>query len=148
MKKHNVVIEMSAGDTFKYEISKVSPNALELDRPLTVAVPQNYGFISGTLAADKDALDAFVISTKAIPHLTSISSESLLLLGAYVCQDNGELDEKLIFKVKGDNTVSTFVIENETVEIERYLRTYKQGFKVIKWVGPEEARKLIQKYAR
>lgn len=147
MNKHSVVIEMSAGDVFKFEILKASPNVLMLDRAISVPIPQNYGFITNTLATDKDQLDAFIISSRPLPRLCQVSLDNLVLLGAYVCEDGGVLDEKLIFKIKGDK-VSSFEIENESIEIERYLRTYKQGFRVIKYVGEVEAKGLITKYAR
>lgn len=136
------LVEMSQGDKYKFELDKAS-GRLELDRPLNIPTPCNYGFIKNTLAMDGDPLDVFIITNKPLPHLCTVKLE---VLGGFECVDNGVLDEKIIAKIQGDTEATPFIVENETVEIECYLRTYKKGFQVKKYLNKAEALKLVNKY--
>lgn len=131
-------IEMSAGDQYKYEIKN---GVLTLDRPLFQDVPANYGYILGTKAADGDATDVFIISTAPIAHGANVS---IRLISGYLCLDNGVKDDKLIAVIEGENP-PPFTVENDLVEIERYLRSYKEGFKVTGYVNAAEAYNIVKK---
>lgn len=135
------VIEMPAGTLYKYEISKASGN-MEIDRPLKVAVPTNYGFIVDTLAQDGDALDVFVISREPVPPLTSVK---LQVLGGFVCEDNGVPDEKVIAIIQGDS-ISDLDLNRSMMDIVLYLRTYKDGFIVGDELTKEQAEALVERY--
>lgn len=131
-------IEMSAGDVYKYELKN---GLFHVDRPLKHPVPSNYGFIPGTLAEDGDATDVFVISARPVAHLANVS---VRLIAGYLCNDNGVRDDKLIAVIEGE-TMSAFAVENEIVLIEKYLRSYKDGFKVNGYVNAAEAYNIVKK---
>jgi inorganic pyrophosphatase len=99
----NVVIEMPAGRTDKWELRK-SDGALtwniKKDKPRVVkyiGCPGNYGMIPQTilpkeLDGDDDALDAIVLG----PPLKRGSAVKARLIGILKLLDNGEQDDKLI----------------------------------------------------
>jgi inorganic pyrophosphatase len=135
------IIEMPAGTRYKYEISKVSGN-MEIDRPLNVSVPTNYGFIVDTLAKDGDALDVFIISSEPIPPLTMVKLD---IICGYSCEDNGVLDEKIIAKLHGDS-LSQLDVHSTEVNIVNYLSVYKYGFKLGERLTKEQAEALVEVY--
>lgn len=127
------MIEMTAGDTYKYEVSEWG--LLTLDRPLAVAVPANYGFVPNTKAEDGDAIDIFVVSKHPLPRMVQAQVE---IIAAYKCVDNGVKDDKFIAVLVGE-THDSFFIENEAVQIENYLRSYKKGFVVKGYLNKADA---------
>src|SRR5271166_4032705 len=102
------VVEIPFGSMFKYEVDKVT-GLLTIDRPLPVALPYNYGYVPNTLHADGDPTDICIIDIYPIQSLTRVK---LILLGAFICTDNGCSDDKLVAVVKGN--------ENQ------YIRTFEQ----------------------
>lgn len=135
----DVIVEIPYGSVYKYEVDKKDLSKLTIDRPLPCPLPYNYGFISHTLHGDGDPLDACVIGRNPIFPLTKLKAN---ILGAFICIDNGESDDKLVVSVVGEHHTEEF-IDSSLKEIEHYLSTYKEGFEVKQYVGPEEARKIF-----
>lgn len=134
----DVIIEIPKRTNYKYEINKET-GRLVLDRVLSTQYPENYGFIRGTLAADDDALDIFVISDHPIVTLSLVKCQ---ILGVYKCLDHDQEDDKVIGFIQGDEYNH---IEIEPMWIRAFLETYKKDFKVLKYLGREEAEKVYEK---
>lgn len=116
------VIEMPHGTYYKYETNK-DTGRLVIDRVLNQDVPENYGFIPGTLAEDGDPLDVFVI---AFEPIESSAQCNAAVIGMYECLDNGVKDNKIVSVLHGEN----FSTEDYD-GIYEYLETYKLGFEVL-----------------
>lgn len=118
------IIEIPAGSTHKYELKD---GKLILDRIVPLPYPDNYGFIPGTLAADGDPEDIFVIAMEPIVPGATID---VVVTHNIRCLDNGVQDDKLIGYINGANLDSdyyTFAIQ----QIKEFLTKYKPGFEVI-----------------
>jgi len=96
----NAVIEISLGDSNKYEIDQKT-GLLRLDRVLHSAVyyPGNYGFIPQTLAEDGDALDVLVLGSTAVQPLTIVRARAI---GLMKMKDQNRPDDKIIAVAMGD----------------------------------------------
>lgn len=90
----NVVIEIPAGSSVKYEIDKAS-GALIVDRVLftPMAYPAAYGFIPGTLAEDGDPADALVLVPAPITPGAMIRCRPI---GMLQMEDESGQDEKIV----------------------------------------------------
>lgn len=130
-------IEISKNSYYKYELCKIS-DQLILDRPIGQSIPANYGFIPNTLCDDNDPLDVFVITKWPVIQSSSVKIE---IIGMFECIDNGQNDPKLVAQLKDEQYASKLEINR----IETYLKTYKNGFEVIKFVSKEEALKELDK---
>ncbi len=141
MKEIKAFIEIPAFLTYKYELQKDS-GILILDRPLNQAIPANYGFISSpeTLAEDNDPLDVFVLSGSP---LIAGSECKIEVIGAFLCTDAETPDHKLIATLKDEIPWHRPFDDQTIINIQTYLETYKEGFKVIKQVGKEEALQIL-----
>lgn len=139
-------IEIPKGSIYKYEIDKKS-GKLFIDRPLSIQVPFNYGYINDTLAPDGDALDIFIISKESIPPCTELEFE---IMSVMICKDDGILDEKIIAFTKGDrlNCFNTIDIREAVDQIRDYLEKYKKKFEVIEYKNSKVAASLIEKYRK
>lgn len=115
------VIEMPTGVPYKYEVEK-GTGTLVLDRVLNQPVPFNYGYIPGTMAADGDPSDIFVISEVSIYPLTRVDAQ---LIGKFKCTDQGIPDDKYVSVLAGDKWA-----QDDLDLIKEYLETYKDGFQV------------------
>lgn len=136
------IVEIPAGSLYKYEVDKNS-GSLTVDRPLKNPPPYNYGYILGTLhEGDGDPLDVCIVDTDPIYPMTKVK---LTLLGAFVCDDNGESDDKLVAVIKGNEDKYLGLIEYHKKMISDYLSSYKKGFVVEKFVDLEEAQKILMK---
>lgn len=153
--KVNVIIEISKGESeVKYEIDKNS-GLITVDRFLDAPMyyPQNYGYIENTLADDGDALDAMLIC-KAVHIGVLVKSRPI---GVMQMEDEAGIDDKIIL-------VPDYHLDSRSVHIEdigqidlktkqciqHFFEHYKKldtnkWSKVNKWLGPEEAKKIIQK---
>lgn len=136
----DAIVEIPHGSYYKYEIDKKT-GQLVIDRPLPHPLPYNYGYVPNTLHEDGDPLDICIIGTHPIVSLTKVS---VVILGAFKCIDNGESDDKLVAAVVGEHFS---LLEQELAKgaIRHYLSTYKEGFEVKEWVGPEEAYQIVLK---
>ncbi len=150
----NVVIEIPQGGyPVKYEMHKES-GAMFVDRFLhtSMVYPSNYGFIPHTLSEDGDPCDALVLSHVPVVPGAVIRSRPI---GALLMEDESGLDEKILMvpvdklhpfysKVKSYEDLPPILCEQITHFFEHYKDLEKNKWvKVVKWVGPEEAMKLI-----
>ena len=138
--KVKAIIEMTKGSPYKYEVDKTT-GRLRLDRPLNQTVPDNYGFIPGSLSADTDAADIFVLSFDAIAPLAEVDAEIHSIL---YCDDNGVSDDKIIAVLVGETfpdeeTWYGRTISQRLEDIKIYLNTYKPGFYVMGQGSKEDA---------
>lgn len=136
----DVIVEIPNGSRYKYEVDKKT-GQLIVDRPLPAPIPYNYGYVPNTLHGDGDPLDVCIIGVHPIAPLAKVK---VILLGALICEDNGESDDKLIVHVVGEDEIAlmqSFLIAHVT----NYLSCYKEGFVVKGFVGPEEAQEILMK---
>ena len=150
----NVIIEVPQGGyPVKYEFDKES-GALYVDRFLHTAMvyPSNYGFIPHTLSADGDPVDALVVGRSPVVPGAIIRCRPV---GALLMEDEAGGDEKLLMvpvdklhpyysKVQSYKDLQEILIE----QIAHFFQHYKdlekgKWVKIVKWVGPEEAKALI-----
>lgn len=92
--KFNAIIEISAGSQKKYAFDQEF-SAMRLNRVLydDAKFPFNYGYVSGTLADDRDGLDVFVISTYPISRGTVAACRPI---GMIEVLDRGVNDHKIL----------------------------------------------------
>lgn len=150
----NVIIEIPQGGCpIKYEIDKES-GAMFVDRFLHTSMiyPCNYGFIPHTLSDDGDPCDVLVVGQMPIIPGAVVRSRPI---GALLMEDESGHDEKILAvpvdklhpfysKVLSYKDLPEIVCE----QIAHFFAHYKdleknKWVKVAKWVGPEEARKII-----
>ena len=130
------IVEMPMGTKFKYEIDK-NTGRLILDRPISVAIPHNYGFIPNTLADDGDPIDVFIASLEPIPPLTQVT---VSFVGIIKGIDKGKQDDKLLAYIVGDEEGRRLVNKSEFLaECLWYLKSYKPDFIIKEVLGPQEA---------
>lgn len=132
-----VTIEIAMYSKYKYEMDKDS-GILVLDRPLNQTIPANYGFFNNTLAEDNDPLDCFIITQAPLLNGSQCKVD---IIGAYLCTDQEVPDHKLICTLQGELLKSQV---REIDDIRRYLETYKKGFKVLEFIEPNAALKILE----
>lgn len=132
-------VEIPLGCSYKYEVCKET-GLLLVDRVLPSPIPYNYGFSPKTLYKDGDPIDVCILGLSPIQPLAQVR---VSILGAILCDDNGETDDKLVGVVVGDNTYD-WEVDWALSFAKDYLSTYKPGFKVLDYVGPEKAYKIYQ----
>lgn len=128
------IIEIPEGSFYKYEVDK-DTGCLTIDRPLPMPLPYNYGYFPQTLHGDGDPLDVCVLSRGPIHPLTKVK---VVILGAFICVDNGEPDSKIVAKVDGEFLPES-MFRSGKEHVRHYLETYKEGFIVKEFVGLEGA---------
>jgi inorganic pyrophosphatase len=117
-----VTIEIPAGSKYKYEENPVT-GELHVDRVLSIRCPANYGFIPGTLSADGDPTDAFVVTEDPLHPGASVLVSPLWKVEML---DGGVEDNKIICGVKGDIDVWEYHVS----DILHYLANYKKGIEI------------------
>lgn len=127
-----VVVEMPQGTMNKWEMKN---GKMVIDRVLKMAIPANYGFIPGTLAADGDPLDVFVISDREYAPGDQVQID---VLGLFTCLDQGIGDDKVLAKLRGIN-LSQNEILSHMCRIGHYLLNYKTGFEVKDYKSIDES---------
>ena len=151
----NVIIEVPiGGEPIKYEMDKEA-GALVVDRFLYTAMryPGNYGFIPHTLSDDGDPCDVVIANTRAIVPGAIMNCRPV---GALLMEDESGGDEKIIavpstkLTRRYENVKNYTDLPQITIEqIEHFFTHYKdlepgKWVKILRWVGADEARKLIQ----
>lgn len=134
------IVEIPHGSAYKYEVDKKT-GRLTVDRPLPSPLPYNYGYVPNTLSRDGDPLDICIIGCNPIQPL---ASANVVILGALVCNDNGDSDDKLLGMIVKEN-LSTMLIEHHIGQVQSYLSCYKSGFVVEKRVTSEEAYEILMR---
>ena len=124
----NAVIEISLGDSNKYEIDRRT-GLLRLDRVLHSAVfyPGNYGFIPQTLAEDGDALDVLVLGSTPVYPLTIVQARAI---GLMKMKDQNRADDKIIAVALGDPDYNGYrnlkdLPPHRLAVIRRFFKDYK-----------------------
>jgi inorganic pyrophosphatase len=146
-----VVVEIPRGGRNKYEFDK-ERGVFVLDRVLysSVHYPTDYGFISGTLALDGDALDALVVVDEpTFPGCHVIARP----IGVLDMRDEKGPDQKILAVPIGDPRFASIRdlhdIDNHWLrEIENFFQTYKaledKWTDVVGWEDAEVAAHVIR----
>jgi inorganic pyrophosphatase len=150
----NVIIEVPiGGEPIKYELDKEA-GTLVVDRILYTSMryPGNYGFIPHTLSQDGDPCDVLIANTRTIVPGAVMSVRPV---GVLLMEDEAGGDEKII-AVPGPKItqrydriqIYTDMPEITMKQIEHFFEHYKdlepnKWVKIVRWGGPEEARRLI-----
>ncbi|NOY15086.1 MAG: inorganic diphosphatase [bacterium] len=90
----NVVIEIPAGSSIKYEVDEDS-GAIFVDRFLYTAMnyPFNYGFVPSTAAEDKDPVDVLVLSSHPVAPGSVFKAQPI---GMLEMEDEEGIDTKIV----------------------------------------------------
>jgi inorganic pyrophosphatase len=146
----NAVIEISRGQTNKYEYDK-QLNVFRLDRNLysPVHYPGDYGFIPSTLSDDGDPLDVLVLVDA--PSFTGCLM-TVRPVGMLEMVDQGRQDEKIL-AVGTNNPIYKGVNDYSQLyphllrEIEHFFSVYKEleakSTRITGWQDAERARAMV-----
>ena len=145
------VIEIKRGGKNKYEMDKAT-GLLRLDRVLYTSThyPANYGFIPQTYCEDNDPLDILVLGQEPIVPLSIMRARPI---GVMKMIDCGEADDKIIAIHEDDPEYNVFTdIAQLPPHILKMLQRFFEDYKVLekkqvtieKFLGPDEAKKLIE----
>jgi inorganic pyrophosphatase len=149
------LVEIPKGSRNKYEWDE-ELGAIKLDRFLfsSVVYPTDYGFITGTLGADGDPLDAMVcVSEPTFPGCV-IPVKAIALLR--MTDDKGQ-DDKVVCVPEQDPNWNTFeglddIPEQLQTEIFHFFSIYKQpegkDVTVEGWFDRDEALRTIEEAQR
>jgi inorganic pyrophosphatase len=146
-----VVVEIPRGSRNKYEFDK-ERGVVILDRVLysSVHYPTDYGFISGTLALDGDALDALVVVNEPTFPGCHILARPI---GVLSMRDERGPDQKILAVPVGDPRFAEIrdlkdIEHHWLLEIENFFQTYKalepKWTEVVGWQDGEAARRVIR----
>lgn len=99
-KKVRVYIEIEKDSNEKYELDKET-GELVLDRmlPYPYYYPYSYGFITNTLAADGDELDALIVCDR---KLEKDEFYDVYVVGVLIMEDEKGMDEKILCLLEED----------------------------------------------
>lgn len=150
----NVLIEIPQGAApVKYEVDKES-GAMVVDRFLHTAMyyPCNYGFIPHTLSQDGDPCDVILAAPSPVVSGALVRCRPV---GVLLMQDEKGVDEKILCvpvdqlhpyysAVKSYRDLPTILTE----QIQHFFEHYKdlekgKWVKVVDWLGPDEAARMI-----
>jgi inorganic pyrophosphatase len=151
----NVLVEIPAGSSIKYELDKDS-GVIFVDRFLYTAFsyPFNYGFVPSTLAEDGDPVDVLVLSDKTVAPGTVIPS---VPVGMLEMEDEEGIDTKIVAvptkkidPLYGDIKDITEVPQAIKDKMKHFFEHYKElepgkWVKIKEWKGKKEAMAAIQK---
>lgn len=146
------IIEVPKGSQTKYELDKAS-GLLKVDRILYSAVhyPENYGFIPQTYCEDNDPLDVLVLCQEAVLPLSIMR---VCPIGVMKMIDQGEADDKIIAVHVDDPEYAHYrSIDELPPHSLKMLRRFFEDYKILEnkevkietFLGPEEAKRIIQK---
>ena len=146
-----VVVEIPRGSRNKYELHK-ERGVLVLDRVLfsSVHYPTDYGFITGTLALDGDALDALVVVDEPTFPGCHVMARPI---GVLDMRDEKGPDQKILAVPVGDPRFADIhnladIGQHWLREIENFFQTYKaleeKWTDVVGWEDAAAARRVIR----
>jgi len=150
----NAVIEISRGQTNKYEYDK-QLHVFRLDRNLysPVHYPGDYGFIPSTLSDDGDPLDVLVLVDA--PSFTGCVI-TVRPIGVLEMVDQGKKDEKIL-AVGTNNPIYNDVRDyaelypHLLLGIEHFFSVYKEleakSTRIVGWKDAEQARATVTECA-
>jgi inorganic pyrophosphatase len=145
-----VVVEIPRGSRNKYELDK-ERGVLVLDRVLysSVHYPTDYGFITGTLALDGDALDALVVVDEPTFPGCHVMARPI---GVLDMRDEKGPDQKILAVPIGDPRYTDIhdladIGQHWLREIENFFQTYKaleaKWTEVVGWESAAVAQRVI-----
>ena len=151
----NVVIEIPANSSVKYEVEKAS-GAIFVDRFLFTAMyyPFNYGFIPKTHADDGDPVDVLVLGNQPVYPGAVIRSRPI---GMLIMEDEAGMDEKVLAvpvskldKSFDDIKDISDLPEITKDKIKHFFEHYKdlepgKWVKLKDWKNASEAKEYIKK---
>lgn len=146
-----VVVEIPRGSRNKYEMDK-ERGVLVLDRVLysSVHYPTDYGFVSGTLALDGDALDALLVVDEPTFPGCHVMARAI---GVLDMRDEKGPDQKILAVPVGDPRFTDIhdlgdIGEHWLREIENFFQTYKaledKWTDVVGWEDAAAAQQVIR----
>jgi inorganic pyrophosphatase len=150
----NVIIEIPQGGCpVKYELDK-SSGAMFVDRFLhtSMVYPGNYGFIPHTMSEDGDPCDVLVVGQSPVFSGSVIRSRPI---GALLMEDEAGVDNKILAvpvdklhpfysQIRSYQDLPEILCEQIAHFFEHYKDLEKgKWVTIVKWVGPEEANKII-----
>jgi len=150
-KEINVLLEISCGDTVKYEYDK-DFGIVMVDRILKTPMPYpfNYGLIPQTWNEfDNDPLDVIILGKKPFHPGVLVPCR---VVGMLSVDDDGERDDKVLAVPLGDSTLSHIndlsdidekELESMIYFMEHYKDLEKKKVDVIGTVNAEDAAKFI-----
>ncbi len=125
---HEMVVEIPRGSRNKYEVDDAT-GEVWLDRRLFTPIqyPADYGFLTGTLAEDGDALDALVLIEEPTVPGCHIHVRPVAVI--WMTDEEGP-DAKILCVPAGDPRWSEVadvgdLPEHVVAEIEHFFATYK-----------------------
>lgn len=146
-----VVVEIPRGSRNKYELDK-DRGVMRLDRVLYASVhyPTDYGFVTGTLALDGDALDVLVVVDEpTFPGCHIVARP----IGVLEMRDEKGPDQKILAVPVGDPRFAEIrdlagIGQHWLREIENFFETYKaleeKWTEVLGWEDVSAALRVIQ----
>ena len=148
----NVVVEIPKGSHNKYEYDE-AVDEIRLDRILYSAVfyPTDYGFIPQTRSLDGDHLDVMVVISESLFPGCIVPVRPI---GVLNMEDEEGRDDKIIGVADNDPRLKEVKTINNLddhykKEIHNFFEVYKnlekKPVKVHRWLGKEEAFKIILK---
>ena len=146
-----VVVEIPRGSRNKYEFDKAR-GVVVLDRVLysSVHYPTDYGFVTGTLAQDGDALDALVVVYEPTFPGCHIMARPI---GVLDMKDEKGPDQKILAVPIGDPRFDEVrdlqdIGNHWLLEIENFFKTYKalepKWTEVVGWENASVAQQVIR----
>lgn len=147
----NVILEISLGDTVKYEYDK-NYGMVMVDRILKTPMPYpfNYGLIPQTWNEfDNDPLDVIILGDKPFHPGVLVPCR---VIGMMNVDDGGERDDKVLAVPTGDSTLSSItdikdldekLLLKMTYFMEHYKDLENKVVKVNGVVGSAEAQEFI-----
>lgn len=146
------IIEVPKGSKNKYELDKET-GMIRVDRVLfsSMQYPANYGFIPRTYCEDHDPLDVLVLGQEPVFPLSIMVCRPI---GVMKMIDQGEADDKIIAVHANDPEYCHYrkiedLAPHRMKEVKRFFEEYKnlenKTVLVEKFLGPEDARVIIQK---
>ena len=151
----NVIVEIPQGGLpVKYELDKAS-GALFVDRFLHTSMqyPANYGFIPHTLSEDGDPCDVLVVSQTPVVPGAVIRCRPI---GALVMKDEAGPDEKIVavpvdrlhpfYQGVASHADLPEILRDQIAHFFQHYKDLEKGkwVTIVEWVGPAEARAMIQ----
>jgi|SRR3989344_1832815 len=138
-----VFVEQSGEKNAKNVFDKATRKLLKTI-PIATTYPFPYGYILGTLAADADNLDCYVITDKKLEAESVVECDPIGMVEWF---EDGEEDHKVLAVLKGEMGGITADVKNKITDFAQHFfddrpdKRYKMG----KFYGKDETLKLIQK---
>ena len=110
---------------------------------IDVTYPYPYGYILGTLAADGDELDCYVITDKKLETASVVECDPIGMVEWF---EDGEEDHKILAVLKGEEYAVTEEVKAKITGFANHFFDNQPGKqkKLGRFLGVTEAQKLIE----